>query len=109
VPNVAHEQHFKHYSEMDGDTAMKIEDYVRYLHTYNSVQDQKSNDSSFSCLNSKGDEMHFDVSSQSLYMIDLDLRKLLPETFEDFSRSFRLPSLLPGGKHCLMNAVRACP
>ena len=50
--------------------------------------------------------MNYDVKSQSLvYMI----RKLLPETFEDFSRSFRLPSLLPGGKHCLMNAVRACP
>jgi hypothetical protein len=109
VPNVAHEQHFEHYNEMDGDTAMKIEDYISYLHTYNNFQDQKSNDSNFFYLNSEGVEMHFDVSSQSLYMIDLDLRKLLPETFEDFSKSFCLPSILPGGKHCFMNAVRAFP
>ena len=38
-------------------------------------------------------------------MIDVDLVKLLPQAFENFQKSFKLPAILPGGSHCMMNAV----
>ena len=38
-------------------------------------------------------------------MIDVDMVKLLPQAFEDFQKSFKLPGILPGGSHCMMNAV----
>ena len=38
-------------------------------------------------------------------MIDVDMVKLLPQAFEDFQQSFKLPGTLPGGSHCMMNAV----
>jgi hypothetical protein len=41
-------------------------------------------------------------------MIDVDVMKLLPHAFEDFQRNFKLPGILPGGSHCMMNAVSCC-
>lgn len=38
-------------------------------------------------------------------MIDVDLIKLLPKSFEDLQKNFKLSSILPGGSHCMMNAV----
>lgn len=38
-------------------------------------------------------------------MIDVDLIKLLPKSFEDFQNKFKLSSILPGGSHCMMNVV----
>lgn len=38
-------------------------------------------------------------------MIDVDLIKLLPKSFEDLQNNFKLSSILPGGSHCMMNAV----
>jgi len=39
------------------------------------------------------------------YMVDVDLIKLLPKSFEDLQNNFKLSSILPGGSHCMMNAV----
>ena len=100
------ESSFRHSREIDGDITMKIKDYIRYLHTFNNVQDDENIDPVFSLLDTKGVEMKFDVKRHSLYMIDFDLGKLLPETFADFRESFRLPGLLPGGEYCMMNPVR---
>jgi len=38
-------------------------------------------------------------------MIDVDLIKLLPKSFEDLQNNFKLSSILPGGSHCMMNTV----
>jgi len=38
-------------------------------------------------------------------MIDVDMVKLLPQAFEDFQKSYKLPGTLPGASHCMMNAV----
>jgi len=40
------------------------------------------------------------------YMVDVDIPKLLPQCFEDLQKQFKLPKCLPGGAHCMMNAVR---
>lgn len=39
------------------------------------------------------------------YMIDLDLVGKLPNLHNDFQSNFKLPGILPGGLHCMMNAV----
>lgn len=41
----------------------------------------------------------------SQYMLDLDMVKMLPRAYDDFIRCFKVPSILPGGSNCLMNAV----
>jgi len=37
--------------------------------------------------------------------VDVDLAKLLLEAFEDFQCNFKLPGILPGGSHCMMNTM----
>lgn len=49
--------------------------------------------------------MFYTPSIYLQYMIDVDMVKLLPQAFEDFQQSFKLPGTLPGGSHCMMNAV----
>jgi hypothetical protein len=38
-------------------------------------------------------------------MLDLDMVKMLPLAYENFATSFKLPKILPGGKHCMMNSI----
>jgi hypothetical protein len=38
-------------------------------------------------------------------MLDLDMTKMLSRAFKEFVHEFKIPEILPGGKHCLMNAV----
>ena len=40
-----------------------------------------------------------------IYMIDLDVTKVLPTLYSDLIQKFKLPDLLPGGTHCMMNSV----
>jgi hypothetical protein len=38
-------------------------------------------------------------------MLDVDLVKLLPVLHHELQQKFKLPGILPGGSHCMMNAV----
>lgn len=38
-------------------------------------------------------------------MLDLDMVKMLPRAYENFATSFKLPKILPGGEHCMMNSI----
>ena len=38
-------------------------------------------------------------------MVDVDVVKLLPDAFDDLQQNFKLSGILPGGSHCMMNAV----
>ena len=38
-------------------------------------------------------------------MLDVDLVKLLPVLHHKLQQKFKLPGILPGGSHCMMNAV----
>ena len=31
--------------------------------------------------------------------------KMLPRAYENFAASFKLPKILPGGAHCMMNSI----
>jgi hypothetical protein len=93
------------YLERDGDISMKICDYIRYLRQWEEIQKKPENDPNFSYVTPKGTECVLDVRKYSVYLIDLDLKKFLPETLDDFMAHFLAPDFLPGGKHCMMNAV----
>jgi hypothetical protein len=47
------------------------------------------------------------VVDDVLYLYDFDMDKLMPALCDDFTKQFKLPEFLPGGAHCMMNAVRS--
>lgn len=116
------------YDELDRCIAMKMSDYGRYLemrHTalakvggdhktpVSNVPNGDEKEAQTICRNfafkdDSGEEQSIDVIDVVLYMIDLDLVKLLPELNENFAARFKFPGLLPGGTHCMMNAVCNC-
>ena len=53
-----------------------------------------------------GKEHSLRVWTSALYMIDVDIMRLMPVLNENFIESFELPAVLPGGSHCMMNSVR---
>jgi len=110
------EPDFAHCIEKDGDISMTVGDHVRYLQQWEKVEEARSSGQeecyTFAYTKYKregeGEEVHVDVRGDNIYLIDLDLKKLLPETFEDLKRNFLAPGILPGGVHCMMNSVSVC-
>ena len=101
-------------TEKEGWYSMKVSDYFDYLEKRQSVKssalngaevEQRDTSKDFTFIDSGGQKKTVNVDNESLYMIDVDLVKLLPQAFEDFQNSFKLPGILPGGSHCMMNAV----
>eukprot|EP00986_Skeletonema_menzelii_P003949 scaffold1293_cov139-Skeletonema_menzelii.AAC.4 len=103
----------EYHEEQPGWYSMKVASYFEYLEKRRSVQgtQQEGGESSdgsekmFSFEDSNGKEHCINAEDVSLYMIDVDLIKLLPKSFEDLQNNFKLSSILPGGSHCMMNAV----
>lgn len=95
----------EHFCERDGDLSMKIGDYICYLTKWQEVQKNPTCDSIFKFKTFAGDDRSIDVKKSSIYLIDLDLAKFLPEINKDFKKHFRARGFLPGGKHCMMNSV----
>ena len=95
----------EHFCERDGDLSMKIGDYICYLTKWQEVQKNPTCDSIFKFKTFAGDDRSIDVKKSSIYLIDLDLAKFLPEINKDFKKNFLARGFLPGGKHCMMNSV----
>jgi hypothetical protein len=93
------------YEEMKNWYSMTVSDYYGYLDRRQLVQNSNVESTTYSFSDSNGNEQAIDVSKVVLYMVDVDMIKLLPQTYEDFRRNFKLPGILPGGSHCMMNAV----
>ena len=51
------------------------------------------------------EEKELDIKCESSSLVNLDLKRILPETYDDFKANFLASELLPGGFHCMMNAV----
>ncbi|KAK1736014.1 hypothetical protein QTG54_013150 [Skeletonema marinoi] len=103
----------EYHEEQRGWYSMKVASYFDYLEKRRSVQDKQQEESDisdgsekmFSFEDSNGKEHCINAEEVSLYMVDVDLIKLLPKSFEDLQNNFKLSSILPGGSHCMMNAV----
>ncbi len=97
----------KQIQEVDGFIAMKFSDYVRYLeaHQEATLQLDPPKETRFEFQGFSGQMQSIDVCNDLLYMIDVDMVKLLPSLCQDFVDSFKLPEILPGGTHCMLHAV----
>lgn len=101
--------------ENNGWYSMKFSDYYQYLERRESVMSHGSNGSNskdipgreFTFIDSYGKEIIVNVENEAIYMLDVDATKLLPHAWEDVQMNFKLPGILPGGSHCMMNAVNA--
>ena len=102
--------------------SMKISDFLKYIgmrraalkrmldRQFQSVATEVDSPSEgeavFSFLDNMSAEQKVDVTKVVLYMIDLDIVKLLPKLYGDLLNKFELQGCLPGGVHCMMNMVR---
>jgi hypothetical protein len=86
---------------------MKVADYISYIRKRGAVleDEEDSTSRSFQFSDHLGKGHTIDVVDSVLYMIDFDMVKLIPTLNEDFVSSFKLPGVLPGGSHCMMNCV----
>jgi hypothetical protein len=106
------------YREVDGMLSMRVTKFMEYLERRReslnrdqAVDDPKSSavqatdDCQFTFKNHEGKDQSINVVKTVLYMIDFDIVKLLPKFHHHFSSSFKLPGIMPGGTHCMMNSV----
>lgn len=106
------------YMEVDGMLSMRLTKFMEYLERRRkylnrdyAVDDPKSSeveatdDCQFTFKDHKGKDQSINVVKTILYMIDFDIVKLLPKFHHHFSSSFKLPGIMPGGTHCMMNSV----
>jgi hypothetical protein len=93
------------YVEMDGLLEMPIEQFLNYLDRREAALDGAA-DANLVISTPGQPRLELDVIKDVLYMIDLDLPRILPRTFDDFVSNFKMKEILPGGKWCMMNAVR---
>ena len=94
--------------EIDVLYAMQMRDYCCYLGQRERLlgpEPEEGTQREFVFKDHEGKEFKIDVVNSALYMIDLDLNKLLPKLGENFGSAFRYPSVLPGGRRCMMNDV----
>ena len=92
------------FRETDGFMSMKIADFIAYLEKRSSLDLDSNPNFTFKPFNAQSD-VTINVEDTGLYMLDFDIVKLLPECYNDLLQTFKMTSLLPGGSHCMMNAV----
>jgi hypothetical protein len=101
---------FEHYVEKDRLHSMKFKDFVRYCELRKTDAEKRKLDptpeeSVFTFQDHNGTEHSLGVWTSALYLIDMDMKRLLPTLYDNFMESFQLPAVLPGGSNCLMNHV----
>jgi hypothetical protein len=98
------------YNEMDTLYSMRFEDFVQYCDLRKTYLKERQNnhfkeEPMFSFEDHVGKTHSLGVWTSALYMIDVDIMRLMPLLNENFLESFELSSVLPGGSHCMMNSV----
>ena len=104
------------HKEKDACLSLKVSDFARYLKMRQKALERKRKSehldasmTAFKFVDHLEKDHEIDVTEVVLYMIDFDLVKLLPKLYEDLQNNFKLPGCLPGGAHCMMNAVSLSP
>ena len=97
------------YMEQNGYLSMKVGDFCKYLDQRECFLNHKNDkDKVFQFFTGQTPprEIKLDVEKDVIYMLDLDMSKLLPQMYQDFINSFKIKEMLPGGEWCMMNKVR---
>jgi len=87
---------------------MKISDFCKYLQQREMFLKQKDDRCKVFHFVSGQEiqrEATLDVENDVIYMLDLDMTKLLPRTYQDFIDNFKIKEMLPGGDWCMMSKV----
>jgi hypothetical protein len=85
---------------------MTFEDYVRYLEERQAALNfDHPKDTVFQFEGIDGTTQTIDVVIDILCLIDYEMVRYGPELDDNFVRAFKMPGILPGGKHCLLNRV----
>jgi hypothetical protein len=92
-------------SECDTMLSMKAVDYNRYIVQRERVKDNPTTNKYMEYVDFEGTVLSLNVETTLLYLIDLDVGKMLPDRYAEFKTHMRLPEVLPGGAHCMMSAV----
>lgn len=99
-------------TEKDTLYSMRFADYVEYCEKresywkgLNGVNSSGVEEPIFTFEDHKGKSHEIGVWTTALYMIDVDMNRLLPLLNKNFLDSFELPAVLPGGSHCMMHSV----
>lgn len=107
------------YSEMDALYSMRFGEYVQYCDQRRSYLEKIAATAQSSTTNiadfhkepvftfedHEGRVHSVGVLTSALYMIDVDIMRLLPLLNANFHASFKLSAVLPGGSQCMMNSV----
>ena len=97
---------FEKCREVDKLYSMRVGDYIQYLIKRQKVLEENWVDTSFAFTDHEGSLLTIqNVGVSAIYLIDLDIIKLLPCLYSNFLESFRYPGVLPGGALCMMNSV----
>ena len=85
---------------MDGDYSMTISEYINYL---------KNRDETY-VLRGKvnGEDIRKEVDGKKtvIYLTDFEMKNYLHGMENDLKKTFKLPGLMPGGSHCMLESVR---
>ena len=102
------------YVEMETTYSMKLEDFVRFVDMRETVMmEGESNPSSgssqqtFTFTDQRRLVHAIPVKDNLFYVIDAEAAMFAPKLMKELEQNFGLPGILPGGEHCLMNAVRS--
>jgi hypothetical protein len=103
------------YVAMPGMVEMTFEQYFKYLDCRRAAMEKNLSDGDtgtdtklvISSTTPGQPVLELDVVKDVIYMIDLDMAKILPRTYDDFVENFKMKEILPGGKWCMMNALPA--
>ena len=88
------------YSEIDGDYVMTISDYINYLENRNKNYVLRGT------VNGEKVEKRVNGAKTVIYLTDFEMKDTLRSMKLDFKKKFKLPGLMPGGSHCMLESVR---
>ena len=96
------------YVESKGLLDMFLRDFIDFNKARhrlgNRVESTAPEAPTFQCW-SEGELVELDITRDALYLIDGDLARMIPRLYRDFTESFKMPELLPGGGWCMMRDV----
>ena len=95
--------------EKDEMISMKPCDHARHMQQRQRVlglgEEPTLEEKMMDFTNSAHAPQSINVETTCLYILDLDIKKLLPKMHTNFLEFMRMPGVLPGGTHCMMSAV----
>ena len=89
---------------LEGSIGSFLEYVSRHQNVDSSDEDQEGEET-IEFRDPWGSAVPVDAKNDAVYMIDLDLPRILPLNYDDFLDCFKVKEILPGGKWCMMNSV----